>query len=640
MAAPLAGALRPFSGPVFRPFPKSFFQQLLLCQSQVLLSLGFMAGAAHAQSSSLDPVVVTATRTPEQTSRLTADISVVDRDRLGSSASLVDALRFSPGVQFGANGGPGATSSIFIRGANSGQTLLLIEGFRIGSATLGTPSPQGINPALFQSAEVLRGPASSVYGSDAIGGAVNVLAPIAKDGFAIAGEASLGTNQTRTASGQLQAGGPGFGLSLGLAEQRSDGHNATRQGGSAFNPDRDGYRRGSALLSARALLAPGHELALVAYQDTLKTQFDEGAVLADARTRLRSELVGITSRHALAPSLALRLRFGVSSDDLDAVSNFPGRFSTKQNQLGAQIDWQASSALSLGVALERNDQTIRSTNWTGLAPDGKTTDSLRMSVLFNQAAHTVQGSVRFDDDSQFGQKTTGLVGYGYQFASHWRLAGQMSTGFKAASFNDLYFPFYGRPEIRPETSRNAELGLHYKRGDTRNNTQASVVMYQNRVNDLIVYAPVCPDPSPQFAFGCADNVNRANLQGVSFLWAQRMNDTSLRVQADWLDPKDETLDKLLPRRAARTLNISLQQRLNDWRVNADVLAVSSRFDDAANQQSLPGYTLLNLGLQYQFSKQWLLFARANNVFDKRYESAQFFLMPGFNATIGVRYAMQ
>jgi vitamin B12 transporter len=604
-----------------------------------------LPSAGHAQT--LDPVVVTATRNPQQASRLVSDVSVVESERLQtpSARSFADLLRQEPGVQIGSNGGPGATSSLFIRGANSGQSLLMIEGFRIGSATLGSPTPEGINPLLFSRVELLRGPASSLYGADAIGGAVNLMVQAPSGSAAQAGQAfvqaALGTNQTRSLSGGVQVGGANFGASLRLAEERSDGFNVSAPGKSFFNPDRDGFERRSAAFSGHVDAAAGHRIGLVAYSDDLNNQFDEGAILADARTRLRTQLVGLTSTHQLSPSLVARLRFGRSTDDSTAVSNFPGRFQTDQTQWSGQLDWQASSAWLVSGLVERLEQKVQSTNWGPGVPQGRDTTSARLGAVMNQGSHTAQLGIRLDDSSQYGDRTTGNLGYGYRIAPAWRLGGQLSTGFKAPSFNDLYFPFFGRPEIRPETSRNAEAGLYYSLSDSANSrTEAKLVIYRNRLRDLIVFNPVCPNPDPSFVFGCADNVNTATLTGASLGVSRRSGSLRWFMNLDWLDAHNDTLDRTLPRRAARTLSAGVSQSFGAVRLGSSLQSASSRFDNPSNSVRLGGFTIVNVDADVSISKHWTVFARINNVADKRYQTAEGFFMQGFHATLGVRATLQ
>jgi vitamin B12 transporter len=203
----------------------------------------------------------------------------------------------------------------------------------------------------------------------------------------------------------------------------------------------------------------------------------------------------------------------------------------------------------------------------------------------------------------------------------------------------LYFPGYGRLTIRPEQSRNTELGLYLDQRDSKLKTgwHGKAVMFNNAVRDLIVYAPVCPDPDPQFAFGCADNVNRARLRGVSLELGRQLGALNWRVSADFMDPVDRTLGNLLPRRSKRQLRLALDYRVGQWLLGTDVRAESARFDDAANSVRLGGYGLINLSVRRELATGWTGFLSVSNATDKDYTTAAGFRPQGRFAMLGIRF---
>ena len=578
-------------------------------------------------------VVVTATRTPQAAANLITDVSVVGPQQLrgvmqGSLAQQLDQL---PGIETTTNGGPGAATGVFIRGASSNQTLTLIEGFRIGSATLGSTSFQGLPATRFGRAEVLRGPASGLYGADAIGGVVQLFLPRGAGPFGASADIGAGTQGTRAANAgvQGQAGALDYAVSVGHA--RSDGFSATKPGNLSYHPDPDGYERSNASANLNLALAPGHELGLVAFSDRLRTQFDDGPNFADAINRQQSQLVGLRSSHQLGQALRLNLRAGDTVDRLESVSRFPGAFRTRQRQLAADTEWTIHPSAVLGLGYERLEQQVQSSSF--VAPE-RTTDSLRASLSVNTTTHILQVSARHDDSSQYGARTTGNLAYGYRLTNVLRVGGGVSTGFRAPSFNDLYFPGFGRAGIRPETARNAELGAYWDSDTTR----ARAVIYRNQVRDLIVFAPSCPDPSPQFRSGCADNVNRARLEGISLGLTRRLGATRLHAALDFQRPQDETLDKRLPRRAARHAAFAVDQAVGQAVLGIEWLVSGERYDDASNLRRLGGFGVVNLRAEAPLTRELSVFARANNVFDKDYETARLFATPGANVFVGLRYA--
>ena len=594
----------------------------------------------HAQSATpadgLPTVVVTATRSPQSAVDLVTDVSVIGPRRLRDTAqgSLADELDREPGIETIANGGPGAATGVLLRGANAGQTLTLIEGFRIGSGTLGSTSFQGLAPARFDRVEILRGPASSFYGADAIGGVVQLFLPRGAGPVAASVDAAAGNYHTRAANAAVNGRSGRFDYSLSMGHARSEGFNTSKPGNFSFNPDRDGYERSNAAANMNFAVTPDHSVGVVLYSDRLTTQFDDGPAFAGASTRQRTQLVGLRSSHALGDSVRVSLRAGDTLDDNENVSRFPGRFESRQRQYAVDGEWLLSRSVTLAGGLERLEQDVASSSYGPGTPPGRTTNSVRAALFVNTNPHILQLSLRHDDNSQYGARTTGGLAYGYRLTTALRVGGGVSTGFRAPSFNDLYFPAFGRPEIRPETSRNVELGAYW---DTPATT-ARAVLYRNQVRDLVVFAPTCPDPSPQFRFGCADNVNRARLEGLSIGATHRVGDTRLQVALDLQRPMDETLDKRLPRRATRQASFAIDQAVGRALVGMEWLVSGARFDDASNTQRMGGFGVVNLRAELPLSGGLSLFARANNVLDKNYETARLFATPGANLLVGLRYA--
>lgn len=600
------------------------------------LSLGSPPAAAQSSGNPLSPVFVTGTRTPQEATSLVTDVDAVDATRLRDAGpgSLADVLRLQSGVQVTASGGPGAQTSVFLRGANSTQTLFLVEGFRLSSSTLGGTTVEGLPASAFSRVEILRGPASGLYGADAIGGVVQLFLPRGQGPWRPSAEVGFGSYGTWSTRAAIAGGDDRLDLAIGVGHAQSTGFGAVRAPGifGNFNPDRDGFRRENATLQANLRLAPGHEVGLVALQDRLRSDFDSGLTV-DARSRLVSQLVGLRSAHRLGADVTLRLRAGESMDDSVVVSTFPGAFRTQLRQYGVEGEWRAAPGVVLTAGAERLEESVSSTSFAVGTPSERTTDSVRLALNVDRAAHLLQASVRVDRLSAHGDETTGGIAYGYRFAPGWRAGVSWATGFKAPSFSDLYFPNFGRPVIRPETSRSREAGLYYDAGETR----AKAVVFRNDVRDLIAFVFPCPDPNPAFAFGCADNVQRAQIQGVSLAWSSRVGATRVAATVDLLDPDNLTTGRQLARRATQTASLRVDHPVGNARVGLEWLLVGERFDDAGNTRRLGGFGVLNLLAEAPVAAGWSVFARVNNAFDKRYETAQFFVQPGLSAFVGIRY---
>ncbi len=584
-----------------------------------------------------DDVVVTATRTPTRVSQLISDVSVITREEIDQSgvSSLVEILQAQPGVEITQNGGLGTTSSVFLRGTNSDHVLVLVDGLRVGSATLGTTAFENIPPSQIERIEIVRGPMSSLYGSDAIGGVIQIFTRSAPGPVRPRASAGYGTYHTQqyTAGIGGGAGDTTFDVNAAYLDSRSFSaiEDPTAFG---FNPDRDGYRNTSASARLAHRFTPDHELGGTFFWSDGRTHFDGFPRSFDHFTDQTLMAYGVYSRNRFLPSWQSQVRVGQGVDDSRPVSGpVPDQFKTVQDQ----VSWQNDLTTPIGevlLAAEYLGQRVSGT--TSFPVDDRTIWSVLGGYTGRSGPHTLQANLRRDDNSQFGGETTGSVGYAYAFAPGWRVSAAYGTAFKAPTFNELFFPpafgcpAFGNPNLRPESSENVEAGVRYERGAQA----AGVIAYQNRVDDLIVAASI---PGNPFCVR-AENVDKARISGVTLTYALALAGWTVRASADLQDPEDRTTGRLLPRRAREHGAVSVTRSLGAWTAGVEVVASGPRFDDTANTRRLAGYTLVNFFGEYRLGNDWSLFARVNNLFDENYQLARGFATPGFNVFAGVRYA--
>jgi vitamin B12 transporter len=598
-----------------------------------LLAIAAACARAQPLPAPLDPVFVTASRTPQPLLDLVADVTVIDADEIARSGAdgIVALLARQPGVEIARNGGPGSTSGVFLRGANTTQTLVLIDGMRVASASSGATALEAIPLEQIERIEILRGPASSLYGADAIGGVVQVFTRRGAPG--IHANASVGYGTFGTASGTLGvSGGAGpWRGSVQAAGARSDGFNAiTNPANFSYDPDRDGYRNAS--VSAHGSYAPadGQTLSLQYFRSRLDNQYDGGDAFDD-RTVTTLETWEAASSNRLTRGWTSRISAGEGRDrsvSKTGFGDFP--FETRQRQYA----WQNDLALATGtltLALERREERVDSDS--GFAVRERDTNAVTAIYRLDAGAHALQANARRDDSSQFGGRTTGALAWGYRLDSHWRVTASAGTAFRVPTFNDLYFPGFSNPELRPETSRNVEAGVHWsaRAGDAQ--WDAHAVAFRNRVDGLIVFE--C-----DASFACRpENVADATLEGVTMTGGVAWRETALHASLDLQSPTDDATGHLLPRRARRHGALSIAQGLGAWRVVAEVVASSARFDDAENRRRVGGYGLLNLALEWAVDARTTLFVRADNVLDRDYELAADFATGGARVFGGVRWRL-
>lgn len=581
----------------------------------------------------LDPVSVTASRTPQRLIDLVADVTVIDAEAIARSGAegIVALLQRQPGVEIIQNGGAGATSGIFLRGANAAQTLVLIDGMRVASASSGATALEAVPLDQIERIEILRGPASSLYGADAIGGVIQVFTRRGSQGVHADASLGYGTFDTWAGSAGLSGGfGPARG-SVQIAARRSGGFNAiVNPANPSYDPDRDGYRNASVSAQGALTLAADQALSLQYFRSRLDTQFDAGDGFND-RTVTTLTMWQAASSNRLAANWSSRLSFGDGSDR--SVSKFGSGdfpFATHQRQYAWQNDLSLPQG-ALSVALERREERVESD--AGFPVTSRDTNAVTAIYRLDAGANALQANVRHDDSSQFGGKTTGALAWGYRFAPAWRVTASAGTAFRVPTFNDLYFPGFSNPDLRPEMSRNFEAGVHWTSRAGELAWQAHAIAFHNRVDDLIVFQ--C-----DANFVCApNNVADATLEGVTMYGDLQWRATAVHASLDLQSPTDTASGLLLPRRARRHGVLSLSQTLGRVHVTAELVGSSARFDDAENRRRLGGYGLVNLGVEWTVAPATILFVRADNVLDHGYELAADFATGGTRVFGGVRWQL-
>jgi vitamin B12 transporter len=574
-------------------------------------------------------VVVTATRMPARASELLNDVTVLHRDDIEASgtATLPELLAAQPGIELVSNGGAGKATSLLTRGTESRHTVVLIDGMRVNSATSGDTAVQHIPLSQIERIEIVRGPVSSLYGSEAIGGVVQIFTKRGEGPLGGNIQASYGSRNTSDLTAGISGSADKLNYALTAGHFQTDGVSAlTNPANASYNPDRDGYRQDNLTGRVGMQVASGHELTANVFHSDSVSRYDAyGAGSYDARIDQTLQGVGLESRNRLAERWTSTLRIADSTDDMtDHPSATTTRlYKTEQKQAMWQNDFRTPLG-DLLAGVERLEQRIAST--TDYTTKARSVDSILFGYQGHLDAHRLQVSARRDDNSQFGAKTTGMAYYGYQIVPSLRASVGAGTSFSAPTFNQLYYPGYGNVDLKPEQGRNKEASLVWENG----HAHASLTWFDNRVSDLIYSVQVAP------SVYLARNVQKAQLTGWTLAIDGNMLGWRPRLALDLLDAKDESTGLMLPRRAKEHLTLALAKDFGAWSAHGEVVANSYRYDDAANKKRLGGYGVVNAGLDYRYSPDTTLFARAVNIFDKRYELAADYATPRAGLFVGVR----
>jgi len=586
--------------------------------------------AVYAQSTTVDAplseIVVTAARMPQPLADLVADVTIIDRATIQRSGAtgVADVLARVPGIQISRPGNVGSPTSVFLRGAESRYTAVFIDGVRVDSQSTGGASWQTIPLAQIDRIEVLRGPAAAVYGSDAIGGVIQL--------FTLKGEGALtpsigigfGTHNTYKVDAALSGSSGAIDYSLLFARENSSGFDSRK--GVSHNSDEDGFYSESANARLGLQISKAHRVELSALTSDIDSQYDSSLKL-DNYSRRKLNTVGLSWLSQWGDIYSTQL--GVT-DSHDRYETTPSYYLAETNLRSYlfQNKFQLGKHL-LSATLERKEDHLTNAPINA----NRSQDALAFGYGWTNQSHTLQLNLRRDQDSAFGAYSTGSAAYGFALTPQWRGTASAATAFRAPTLYQL-FSEYGVSTLQPETSRNFELGLRYAQGTRR----FSLVAYRNVVSNLISF--VSGRGPCASSVGCYASTAQAEYTGLTFSGGQQLGQVNLHGSLDFQNPSDLTTGKLLARRARQYATLGADTRVAAWTVGAEAQLSGYRYDNAANTTRLGGYSLINLYASTLLSKDWSLLARVNNLADKNYQLANTYTTPGRTFYTGLRWAPQ
>lgn len=580
----------------------------------------------------LSPIVVTAGRIAQTAEDSLASITVIDRQQIEKQQahSVPDLLRGVPGVSLTNNGGAGKLTSVLLRGTESDHVLVLIDGVKVGSASAGVTAFEHLPVEQIERIEIVRGPRSSLYGSEAIGGVIQIFTR--RGGGELSPWFSLGGGSfdSYKASAGISGGGDNTWFSGSISGEDTEGFNACNgqpmvAGCFTHEPDKDGYDNLSGNLRAGMRFDGGAEVDVHWLRTEASTRYD-GDYQNESDTM--QQVFGAGLKLAPTADWSLSLKAGRSLDESDNFKDgtFSSRFETRRDSLSLQSDliFGADQLLSLGLDYQ-DDRVGGSTAYAVTARDNK---GIFGQYLGQFGGHDIQASLRRDDNEQFGGHTTGALAWGYEIAAGLRLIASYGTAFKAPSFDELYFPGFGNPDLEPESSRSLEIGL----SGLHNWGNWSLNAYQTDIDDLIAFDASTYAPA---------NIESARIRGLEAVVSALLGDWRLQAELTLLDPVNQGNgfyhDNTLPRRAEQSFRADVDRDYGRYSFGATLNAVGKRYDDIANSRELDSYLTFDLRAEYRLSEAWRLQARLDNLFDEEYETAAFYNQPGRSFFLTVRY---
>lgn len=586
--------------------------------------------AVYAETEMLGEVVVTASRMPQSLNKAIADTTVLnEQDIKKSGATDVSALlRVLPGVEVVQTGGLGAGAGVFMRGASDKQILVLLDGVRVGSATTGTTAIEHLMLDSIERIEVVRGNVSSLYGSEAIGGVIQLFTRQGRGAPAFNASAGAGSHGTQRVAAGFSGEVNGTSFSVNAGNVKTNGLSAINPLlAPKANPNNNGYNNNTLDAQIKHAINADHLLSATVYSTRGNISTDSAFGLPTTVYNLVDNInkSSLASEDQFSEIWHSQVRLAQGTDDLRYYTNGAqtSSYKTQSNQFSWQNNLKIADGHFVSLAAERLAQTVTSS--VAFSRPGRNVNSLLAGYSGEFGGQQVQLNLRQDRYSDFGTANTGLLGYGVAFAGSWRATASISNAFKAPTFNDMYWPlqfgYQGNPNVKPERSQNREAGLHY----AANGQRVDAVYFDNRIADLIAV---------NAAFTTVTNISQAHIVGQELSYAGDFGNKHLQAGMTFQNPRNGTTGAVLPRRAKQFGSVSAWHDFGDWNMGAEVRFSGARMDGA---RTLHGYELFNLTTRYQIAKNLSLSGRVDNLFNRNYSEAYSYNTPGRILFVGLTY---
>lgn len=578
----------------------------------------------------LDEIIVTATRTPTKTSNVIAQTRVIDKEELQryQGQTVTDVLKNQPGINITQSGGMGTTSNFYMRGYDSKQILVLIDGIRYSSISLGSPSLNLLSTDQIDRIEILYGASgSSLYGSDAMGGVIQIFTKGNNvEQSNVAATVGYGSNDHYQVGVTGQLKNDTTSLSLGVSRNKTDGFNAIANRNSFdYNADDDGFESTNASLALQHKFTNALSAGISGLYSDSTTEFDSaGKVIPYAYSDQKNGSANAYLQYK-TPLTLTKLSYGQSIDkstshDNNSISYDNGsQFDTTQEQarLETSINAQPGTVIVgaewLSQKLDASNVKVFNADFsdftaTAYDPDDRDVKSAFVGYQLADTYYDLQANYRVDDNSQYGNESTYNLGAAIRPLAGMRIGTNYATGFRAPTFNDLYYPGDNNPNLKPERTKNTEVFVEYA-----NDMQTSrLTGYHTDAEDLIA---------------SGTNISEAKIKGLSLTSDWNMNAFIFGLGYDYLDAKNKTrtnanFDQQLPYRPKNSglVYIGYQQPTFDMRLEA-------KYSDdrlTTENNELDSYTLLNLSGSAYITPNLRASLRVDNITDEDYTLASQF----------------
>lgn len=619
------------------------------------------SGAAlrcDAADTRLDPIVVTATRSERPVASSLAATTVITQQDIQRRRprDVIELLKSVPGVDAVQRGGLGGESSVFLRGTNANHMLLLIDGQRVGSATLGSASLQYLDPNQIERIEIVRGPLSSLYGSDAVGGVIQVFTRKGKGASPLSLHAGVGSNNTQSHAASTGVDIGGWISSAGISHVDSEGYNRSFSELPGSEDD-DAYRNTTFNISTKRAFGP-HDVNFQYLRSAAETEYDaidycrNISGICNPYSEITSESGSIGGDYAVNDAVQLKSSLGMSKDvsttEDDADAAVDDAFTTWRNSLLLQADWQldANTLLSAGFDYTRDRVRGAIEGYDPVTFDPLPRVNYDRTVRGNRAWFAQSQNrigitdlivaLRSDDNDAFGRETTGNFSIGVDVTERTRLVYAGGSAFHTPTFNDLYWPDPsgpGNPDLKPEKSVSHELRVEHR----VDNASYSLAIYRTEISDLIQWQPI--DPKDPDSLWTPTNIADADIEGAEFTSRHELGDVTINASYSYTRPLDADTDKQLINRTRQKLAVGVDRRWGGFVIGAEATVYGKRYMDQENLVSTPGYSMFDMHMSFDLTSTLTASMKINNLFNRDYVVIDRYREDGSSAMFAVDYKL-
>lgn len=601
------------------------------------------AAMAADQVHQLPVITNTVANIVEQDAQKTlAAVTVIDRAEIERKqfSSLQDLLRTVPGVTYSNTGGLGKTTSVSIRGTGNRHALVLVDGQKVGSATLGETAFEHFPIDQIERVEVLRGPRSSLYGSEAIGGVIQIFTRKGnQNGIKPFASFTYGSHETYQGNVGLNIRQNDTWATLNLAGTKTKGIDATNIT-EVPDLDKDGYENKSASLRMGHKFSDQFDVDASILVVNGENEYDSKDLpwtpdVENVHSKIEQNVYSIGATYKPFDMWTTGLKLGRSEDKLDSRDGYPSVINTQRDSLSwlNTLNFNKQNTLMLGFDYQ-NDEVSGTKAYAVKERDNK---AYFAQYLGSFGDFDVQGAIRQDDNEQFGNHTTGSATLGYRFNDAVQTYVSYGTAFKAPTFNDLYWPGSESPTLVPEESENYEIGFK----GVISNVQWELNGFYNEIENMIAWAP---NASGNYV---PSNIDKAKIKGAEVSFTQQLNDFVWNLNYTYQEPENETAGlhgKQLFLKPKQIFNASADYTMDKWTVGASVHAEDKRYTNAANTDELGSFATVDTRVTYQATPEFSVQAKLANMFDKEYSTnysnSTLFNQDGRTAWVTLRYAMK